>query len=237
VTTFSRAKLLIANQPAVAAVLAILPLAVAASPARASFAISPFTFTGAGANYQNDPGDVSDPTAVFAAVGSNPIVLSASATVPAATYTNNAASAYFLEWDGNIAPAAFPVGNTLTMQYDVFINIAGATPGDGQMVIDSTIGGAPLLIDIENFSGPTTEIKGSVSEPITDALSSDAWDVVLSLDWFNFSPDAVLNISVPAASSIDLSVAAPTPEPASLGILAAATATLLLQRRRKLTHP
>jgi len=235
-TLLSRAKALVVDKPAVAGALAIIPLAAAATSAKASF-VPAFTFNTGSAFYTspaNSGGGIVDHTATLSASGTNPISLSGNTSITAAQYTANSSSSYSLDWNGSLNTSNFPAGSTLGMNYDFTINLTNgnSTGGTVTWLLTSLIGGASTLSASGTASGASTHLTGSKSEVIHSALSGSTWDTVLQLTWTGEDPASTMSVSVPADSSVDLSVA--TPEPASLSLLTAAVAGLILKRRRKL---
>ena len=215
--------------------LTILPIAAAASRARATFVPLPFSYTGgagggAAVYFMGDSvGYVNDPTAAIGASGSNPISLNAQALLAGIQFTNNGASLYIIDWNGALSIDFFSTGDLISMNYDFTLTLSG---GIADWSLSSNIGDAPELLTsgIAAPGGPE-EFKGSISEILSSDIppSANGWYTNLTINsWTGESPTDGLSISLPVESSLTLSVGAP--EPSSLSLLA--PTFLLLTRRR-----
>ncbi len=137
-----------------------------------------------------------------------------------------------MQWSGNLNGTSFPVGSTISVHYDFTINqtASSGSVGTATWNLGDFVDNAPSLFTTGGVAGASNHYTGTLSETLTSPLTSNTWTTNLNIFWNGEDPSASMTISVPAASSIDLSVVAP--EPASLSVLGFAGAALLARRRR-----
>ena len=231
-TLMTRARMLISSKPAVLGALVIVPLATAARTAEAN--VPPYTFT-SGSVFLNNPnsgGHITVPGSL-SGTGFNPLILSTNGTITMTPGLYDGASSLDLLWSGSLNTIFFPVNaSTININYDFTIGLTGTNGGHVSWALNDNIGGQSLNASSGSpVTGASTRVTGSLSGVVTSTLSN-SWTSELDLSWGGYTGDAVLSISVPGAGSIDLSVAAGVPEPASLGVLGLGAVGLLMRRRR-----